>query len=158
MNVLTLFFRHGRGYELSETLEWIYAVLKNRAYLDGTMYYHGGDTFLFFLSRMLMSNSIKPQDLVRFKALLAQRIMERTGAPGDALALSLRILAGSGVGVYLKPECARLCAEQQPDGSFPTGFLYKYAGAPIMVGNKGMTTAFALAAIKACDAMEAADF
>ena len=77
VNVLTFFHMHERGSELSTTLDWVYKVLQHRAYLDGTLYYHGGDAFLFFLSRLL---SVSPSVYSRFSTLFARRIFERSGA------------------------------------------------------------------------------
>lgn len=46
VNILTLFYSNGRGHELDDTLDWVYSVLENRAYLEGTRYYEGAETFL----------------------------------------------------------------------------------------------------------------
>ena len=49
----TFFYSNGRGGELRETFNWVYVVLKNRAYTNGTRYYYGLDPFLYFLSHLL---------------------------------------------------------------------------------------------------------
>ena len=51
VTTLAFFHANGRGHELPETLDFVYSVLDNRAYDNGTVYYIGGDPFLFFFSR-----------------------------------------------------------------------------------------------------------
>lgn len=151
VNVLTFFHMHGRGSELSATLDWVYSILQHRAYLDGTLYYYGGDTFLFFLSRLL---SVSPAVYARFAPLFARRVFERSGADGDALALAMRVIAGAAAGVRMYVDHERLLKMQQEDGGFPLGWAYKYGGSGILLGNKGWTTALAVQAIKAFDALD----
>ncbi|KAH8119661.1 HAD-like protein [Phellopilus nigrolimitatus] len=151
VNVLTFFHMHGRGSELSLTLDWVYSVLQHRAYLDGTLYYVGGDAFLFFLSRLL---SVSPTVYQRFAPLFARRCFERSGADGDALALAMRIIAGAAAGVRMYIDHERLLRMQEEDGGFPLGWAYKYGGSGILLGNKGWTTALA---VQACKAFEALD-
>ncbi|MCJ1252112.1 hypothetical protein MMC30_009350 [Trapelia coarctata] len=55
VNVLHLFYKHGRSQQLGPTLAWVHAVLLHRAYTDGTLYYPSPNTFLYFLSRLLPS-------------------------------------------------------------------------------------------------------
>lgn len=151
---------HGRGHELPETLDWVYSVLQHRAYLDGTLYYHGADTFLFFLSRLL---AVSPAVYARFAPLFAHRVLERFGAEPndagadggvDAQALAMRIIAAATVGMCDIADYERLLTLQQPDGSFPTGWVYKYGGSGLLIGNKGLTTALAVQAIKAVEALD----
>lgn len=49
VNVLTLFYLHGRGAELKETLDWVEAVLIHRAYTSGTRYYEPPEAFLLYV-------------------------------------------------------------------------------------------------------------
>ena len=140
-----------RGHELSQTLDWVYSVLKHRAYVDGTLYYQGGDTFLFFLSRLL---SVSPEVYQRFGPLFRQRVFERSGADGDAQQLAMRVIAGATMGIRMFVDYERLLRMQEVDGSFPMGWAYKYGGSGILLGNKGWTTALALKAIKAFEALD----
>ena len=154
-NVLTFFHMNGRGHELDATLDWVYSVLQHRAYLDGTLYYYGADTFLFFLSRLL---SISPSVYARFAPLFAERCLERFGAEGDALGLAMRVIAGATVRVRNHVDYERLLRLQEADGSFPLGWVYKYGGADILIGNKGLTTALAVEAVKAIKTLDAESF
>ncbi|KAI5121961.1 hypothetical protein M0805_002032 [Coniferiporia weirii] len=151
VNVLTFFHMHGRGSELASTLDWVYSVLQHRAYLDGTLYYHGGDTFLFFLSRLL---SVSHTVYERFSKLFRRRVAERSGADGDAQQLAMRVIAGASAGVRMYVDHERLLRLQEEDGAFPLGWAYKYGGSGILLGNKGWTTALAVQAIEAFEALD----
>ncbi|KAH9083343.1 HAD-like domain-containing protein [Lactarius deliciosus] len=127
LNVLRLFHSRGRGRQLSRTLEWVLGVLKHRAYLEAP-------------THVCMS---------RLAPLLRERILERAGAAGDALALSMRVLAGMAVGVRLEREVALLLPLQCEDGGWGPDWIYKYGLSGVKIGNRGLTTAFALNAITA---------
>ncbi|RPD69155.1 HAD-like protein [Lentinus tigrinus ALCF2SS1-7] len=146
VNALTFFYLNGRGNELTETLDWVYGVLTHRAYEHGTLYYHSGDAFLYFLSRLLRT---APAVRERFESLFTSRILERFGVAGDALALSMRVFAASSVGLCDAQDYERLLALQQDDGSWPLGWFYRNGSTGILTGNQGLTTAMAVAAIKA---------
>jgi hypothetical protein len=145
-NILTFFYAHGRGHELSEGFAWVRAILQHRAYLDGTLYYYGADTFLFFLSRLL---EVSPSIYEQIGPLFSERILERVGKGGDALALAMRIIAACTVHVEdaLGSDIQQLKGMQEVDGGWPTGWIYKYGSIDILIGNRGLTTALALKAI-----------
>ncbi|KAJ6474825.1 HAD-like protein [Mycena sanguinolenta] len=150
INVLTFFHMNGRGEELSATLDWVYDVLKHEAYPDGTLYYYGPDPFFFFLSRLI---TVSPSVRKRFGPLFASRISKLFGSPGDALALSMRVLAAAVVGLCDIGDHDRLLAMQELDGSWPMGWVYKYGAVDILIGSKGLTTALAVNALKEIDGM-----
>ena len=145
VNVLTLFYTNGRGGELRETFNWVYEVLKNRAYMNGTLYYYGPDTFLYFLSRFLSVSIYARQ---RIGQLFVKRVAEQFGAEGDALALAMRIHAATVVDVCDSRDYERLRKMQNADGSWPMGWIYKYGASDIFVGNQGLTTALAVSAMR----------
>ncbi|KAH9041148.1 HAD-like domain-containing protein [Lactarius hengduanensis] len=148
LNVLRLFHSRGRGHQLSRTLEWVLGVLKHRAYLEGTRYYETAECFLFFASQLLRV-STDARLHAQLAPLLRERILERAGAAGDALALSMRVLAGVAVGVRLEREVALLLPLQCEDGGWGPDWIYKYGFSGVKIGNRGLTTAFALNAITA---------
>ena len=147
VNVLTFFCTNGRGDDIPETFEFVYNALDNRAYDNGTLYYLGGDPFLFFLSRLLRLSK-SPAVRQRFGPLFAERMLERFGIPGDALALAMRILAAAEAGLRDVQDYQRLLSLQEDDGSWPAGWVYKYGSSRVRIGNKGLTTALAIAAIR----------
>ncbi|KAI1792346.1 HAD-like domain-containing protein [Ganoderma leucocontextum] len=145
VNVLTFFCLNGRGHELPEALDWVHAVLHARAYEHGTLYFPSGDAFLYFLSRLL---AVSPAVRQRLGKLFAERVQERSGAEGDALALAMRVTAAASVGGRAARDYERLMAMQEEDGSWPVGWMYKYGSSGVRIGNKGLTTAMAVAAIR----------
>jgi hypothetical protein len=140
--VLTFFYSNGRGGELWETFNWIYEVLKNRAYTNGSRYYYGPDSFLYFLSRLLSVSIYARQ---RMGKLFAKRVAEHFGAEGDALALAMRIYAATVVDLCDSRDYERL---GRVDGSWPMGWMYRLVTRDILIGNKGLTTAFAVSAMR----------
>ncbi|KAH9069727.1 HAD-like domain-containing protein [Lactarius deliciosus] len=149
LNVLRLFYSRGRGHELSPTLDWVLGVLEHRAYLDGTRYYETAECFLFFAAQLLRA-APDPYLHARLAPLLRARIEERTGAASDdALALAMRVLAGSVVGLRLAHDLALLLPLQCEDGGWGPSWIYKYGSSGVKIGNRGLTTALALNAISA---------
>lgn len=151
VNVLTFFHSNGRGGELLETFDWVHEVLKNRAYTDGTLYYCGAEAFLYFLSRLLSVSIYARQ---RVGQLFAKRVAEHFGNEGDALALAMRIHAAAVVDLYDSRDYERLRRLQEADGSWPLAWLLKYGSKDIVLGNKGLTTAFAVSAMRSYKELE----
>lgn len=150
--MLYFFYANGRGDELAPTLDWVCKVLEHRAYLDGTLYYCGAEPFLYFLSRLATVSPVR----ARLQPLLRNRIAERFGANGDALALAMRIVAAARSGLYDLVDHRRLLALQEPDGSWPIGWMYNYGGSGVLFGNKRLTAAVAVQALRAVDRLEGA--
>ena len=147
LNVLSLFYTHGRGSQLSSTLTWVLTVLISRAYLDGTRYYKTAEAFLYFFSRFFAKadNNIREQ----YRSIFAERLYERIGTPGDSLELAMRVLACASLGIGNEVDLTRLREKQGLDGGWEDGWFYRYGMSGIYIGNKGLTTAFAMSAIKA---------
>jgi len=149
-NVLSLFYSCGRGHQLNRTLQWVHEVLLHRAYLDGTRYYATPECFLYFLSRLLQ-RSDNPELHQLLKPLLKERVQERIGAEGDALALAMRILVCDCVGIRDDVDLRALLPLQSEDGGWENGWMYKYGASGIRICNRGLTTALAINAIKAME-------
>ncbi|KIJ30360.1 hypothetical protein M422DRAFT_81590, partial [Sphaerobolus stellatus SS14] len=144
VNILTFFFRNGRGMEVKETLAWVFQVLKNREYLNGTDYYVTAETFLHALARLLPSIPDVPKEILdTFK----EAIQERLGMPGDALTLALRIIAAARAGLCAERDLTCLLEMQESDGSFD-GYIYRFRRSGILIGNNGLATALGLQAMK----------
>lgn len=122
-------------------------MLLNRAYLDGTRYYATAECFLYFVGRLLQRSG--DADLhVLLKPLLKERIRERIGVQGDALALAMRILVCDYVGIRDEVDLRTLLPLQCEDGGWEIGWMYKYGSSGICIGNRGLTTALAIKAIE----------
>jgi hypothetical protein len=148
LNVLTLFYSHGRGHELAKTLEWLLGLLEHRAYLEGTRYYETAECFLFFSARLLRSTHDAALQ-AQLAPLLRARVVERAGCPGDALALAMRVLAGAAVGLCMERDLAALLPLQCEDGGWEANWVYRLPTSGGKIGNRGFTTALALNAIAA---------
>ena len=144
---MTLFYTYGRGNELHATLKRVYEVLLNRAYIEGTRYYESAECFLYSVSRLLASSN-DPDLHLMLKSLLADRVQERIGADGDALALAMRILACAFLGIRNEIDVRALLPLQCEDGGWEIGYIYKYGSSGIRIGNRGLTTAFAVKAVQ----------
>ncbi|THU99223.1 HAD-like protein [Dendrothele bispora CBS 962.96] len=144
-NVLTLFYRNGRGHELGKTLEWIETVLIHSACSYGSLYYASEDQFLFFLSRLLQSSTRVYQ---RLGHIFAQSVANRFGTEADPLGLAMRIYAGAVVGLVASVDLERLLTMQHEDGSWKGGVYYRFPTASQVACNDGMTTALAIQAIE----------
>jgi len=126
----------------------VLGVLEHRAYLDGTRYYETAECFLFFSARLL--HKVRDEPLhARLAQLLRERVLERAGCSGDALALAMRVLVGAAVGLRMERDLAALLPMQCEDGGWGPGWIYKYGSSDIKIGNRGLTTALALNAIAA---------
>ncbi|KAF8874944.1 Haloacid dehalogenase-like hydrolase-domain-containing protein, partial [Infundibulicybe gibba] len=151
-NVLTLFYRFGRGHQLKDTFAWVQDTLRHRAYTDGTPYYATAEAFLYFLGRLINESAEVRR---RIGALFESHLKERFGLPGDALALAMRLLAAAYIDPSLRllrtgPACVdayRLRQLQSIDGSWAGGWLYRYGSSDIAIQNHGLTTAFGLKAL-----------
>lgn len=129
-------------------MQWVYAVLLNRAYLEGTRYYSSAECFLFFLTRLLQ----KTTDVylhTNIRPLLKERIAERIGVQGDSLALAMRVLICDYVGVRNEVDLRALLELQCDDGGWEIGWMYKYGSSGVQIGNRGLCTALAVSAIAA---------
>ncbi|KAJ6105749.1 HAD-like protein [Penicillium capsulatum] len=150
LNVLTLFYKYGRGHKLPHTLEWVYNILLNRAYIKGTRYYPNAGWFLYYMVRFL--EAAKDDTLhAGFDALLRARVAERTGAPGDPYCLAMRVLACKDLGIENYPDRQRLAEIQEEDGGWESPCMYLFPGTKRDVGNRGTSTAFAVKALEGWD-------
>ena len=148
MNTLTLFYANGRGHQLPYTFAWVQDVLINRGYIDGTRYYVTPECFLFFMGRLLDRIKGTKADL-SLRPIFRQRVRERIGSQGDALALAMRVLACASAGVCNDVDLRTLLTLQQEDGGWEAGWMYRYGRSGIKIGNRGLTTALAINAIQA---------
>uniref|UniRef100_A0A0W0FH08 Threonine dehydratase n=2 Tax=Moniliophthora roreri TaxID=221103 RepID=A0A0W0FH08_MONRR len=147
VNVLGLFYTYDRGYQLTETLQWVREVLYHRAYLDGTRYYETPECFLYFLGRLLKKSG-DTELHTDMKGLLKERVQERVGAQGDSLQLAMRILTCLSVGLRNELDLQALLALQYEDGSWVDGGMYKYGSSGVKITNRGLTTALAIKAVE----------
>jgi len=86
-------------------------------------------------------------DLQELQPLLKERVQERMGAQGDALALAMRVLTCHFVNIRDEVDLSTLLSMQCEDGGWEAGWVYKYSSG-VKIGNRGLTTALAVQAIE----------
>ena len=153
VNVLTLFYKYGRGHELIVTEKWVLDVLITRAYVQSTRYYPLSECYLFLLTRLF---KCAPEVKNRMMPVFIERVHERLGrCDGDPLAISMRLLAAHAVGLSIANnkqiaiDLEELRKLQGLDGSWYSINLCSYGSSDVKIGNKGLTTALAVNAILA---------
>ena len=83
------------------------------------------------------------------RLVFIERSRERVGKPGDALALAMRVLFCTEYGIDATTDAIKLRDMQEADGGWKDGWIYKYPSQGLSVANRGLTTAFAVNALKA---------
>ncbi|KAG6855389.1 hypothetical protein H0H87_003769, partial [Tephrocybe sp. NHM501043] len=151
-NTLALFYAWERGKDLAQTFQWVHDILRDRTYVaNGTKYYEA-DFFLWLLTRLLrLSNDHELHATIG--SLLKERIQERFGLEGDALALAQRIIVADFFGIRDEVDFRALLPLQKEDGGWGVGWMYRF-GMGIRIGNEGLTTALAVKAIELMRASE----
>ena len=148
VNGLALFNEYGRGHQLTATEDWLYKVLTNRAFRDGTHYYPSPDLFLYFVSRLLRK---APNLRDRFGPMLKACVLERMEADGDALALASRLITAARCGVRDERNMERLLRLQKEDGSWEKGVVYRFNRTQGVAWHQGFTVSLAILAIEEWD-------
>ncbi|KAI1819273.1 HAD-like protein [Xylaria intraflava] len=145
-NVLACFYSYNRGHELERTLQVVRSMLANRSYLQGTRYYPSPDCCLGFIGRLAQSSGdARLHDTL--DSLLRSRLRERVGLGGSALDLAMRIITCSQMGIPCGEDRRTLLDLQCEDGAWEGGWLYRYGSSGILIQNRGVTTAMAVAAL-----------
>ncbi|UDD58974.1 hypothetical protein AFCA_006397 [Aspergillus flavus] len=150
VNVLRLFCTYGRGIALPLTLQWVYDVLAHRAYINGTRYYTSPESFLYFVGQ-LCRFSTGVLALRPLETLLIDRLKERLQVKADPLSLAMRILTCLSVGVsQVEVDLRELLSMQCEDGSWEPCPFTRYGLSKVSIGNRGLTTAFAVKVVEMC--------
>lgn len=121
-------------------------MLSNRSYLQGTRYYPSADCCLGFIGRLLRSSN-DPHLQLTLGPLLKSRMHERLGQGGNALDLAMRIIICTQMSVECQDDQQTLQSMQCDDGSWEPGWMYQYGSTGVKIGNRGVTTAMAIAAL-----------
>ncbi|TGO17743.1 hypothetical protein BTUL_0015g00790 [Botrytis tulipae] len=145
-NILACFYTYDRGHKFENTLQLIHSMLLDRSYIQGTRYYPSPDCCLGFIGRLLRSSS-DPHLQMTLGPLLKSRVRERLGLEGNALDLAMRIITCIQMGVDCEEDRCALLKLQCDDGSWEAGWMYQYGTNGMKIGNCGVTTAMAVAAL-----------
>ncbi|KAI0001225.1 Haloacid dehalogenase-like hydrolase-domain-containing protein [Xylariaceae sp. FL0662B] len=149
-NILACFYTFNRGHEFERTLELVRSTLLDRSYMQGTRYYPSPDCCLGFIGRLLRSSGDAHLQTT-LGPLLKSRMRERVGLEGNALDLAMRIVTCAQLGVACEHDRRALLNLQGEDGSWEAGWMYQYGSTGVKIGNRGVTTAMAAAALSTQD-------
>ena len=125
-------------------------MLLDRSYIQGTRYYPSPDCCLWFIGRLLRSSSDTHLQTT-LGPLLKSRVQERLGLSGSTLDLAMRITTCKQMGIACEDDRYALLNLQCEDGSWEPGWMYRYGTKGIKIGNRGVTTALAVAALSSQD-------
>ncbi|GEM_PF-2182706 len=142
-NVLVLAHLLGREREVFSTYDYVCRVLTEGSFVAGTRYYHGPDTFLYFLGRLVHMFPATHGDLLE---PLRAAIRDRHRATAHPIDVAQRLVVARWVGLDDEAGSERelLLALQRPDGTWPGDSLFRYGRRKIYFGSQALATAFAL--------------
>jgi len=139
-NALFFLNQIGRGAEAAKTEDYVYTVLETKEYLSGTRYYPSPDTFLYFVSRMLLASE-RLRD--RFEPLLISRTQERMGQTENPLECAMRLIIAKQHGVANDTDFTTLVSLQNTEGAFPAAAFFQCGQHKSYFGSEAITSAFA---------------
>lgn len=146
INILRAFYKYNRGHQLPSTLKYISDTLENRGCSDGTLHYYSAESFLFFVSRLVLENP-SAQELQKLLPNLREGLRERVGRQDDPLAVAMRVLACQGSNVWAESDLAYLRTLQDVDGGWDIGWVCRFGRSRARIGHRGLTTAYAVKAL-----------
>lgn len=146
VNVLRAFYKYNRGHELPSTLKFISDTLVNRGCIDGTLVYCSAESFLFFVSRLVLENPFA-KELRRLLPHLREGLRERVGRQDDPLAVAMRVLACQATDIWAESDLGYLRTLQDVDGGCDIGWVCRFGRSRARIGNRGLTTAYAVKAL-----------
>jgi len=144
-NALYLAYLMGREGEVASTEDYVFNKLKSGEYLSGSRYYQSPDSFLYYLSRLVVKF---PTFREKFGNLLEQELKKRIGITKTPLDLAMRVTVARNLGLNDNIEKDELLSLQEESGSWPNDAVYHYGTKDIYFGSRALTTAYALEAIK----------
>lgn len=124
------------------TVAFLYDVLEQRMYEQGTRYYPSPDAFLYSLSRLV---GRFPQEYGRFWPLLQRRLRERMAATEVPLEMAFRAISAQWLDLR-GPDQKALTLLQTSTGAWPAGPFFRYGRSGVFFGSECLTTAFCLRA------------
>lgn len=130
--------------ELLQSKEYVRNFLVSGEYLGGTRYYPSPDSFLFFLTRLIVDFEDAFNDL---KGDVRAQLLERVGSTEHSLDLAMRVIALQRLGITNGIECRKLYQQQLSDGGWVMNGLFLAPSKNLFFGGRELTSAFALEAI-----------
>jgi hypothetical protein len=81
VNILRAFYKHNRGHQLPSIFKYISDTLRNRGCSDGTLHYYSAESFLFFVSRLVLENP-SAQEVQKLLSNLREGLKRKGGKTG----------------------------------------------------------------------------
>lgn len=150
-NILRLFHKFGFGSDprVKKTEDYVLDCLNHNACLYGTRHYSTPESFFYFVARLYAETS--NHELRRRLLRVRFRLNERMGKPANPLALALRLRACQLIDmepVEYRKDMETLLFMQEEDGGWPAGHFCRLGRTGTRIGNRGLTTALAIAIIR----------
>lgn len=149
LNALYLLNLVGRSEECEPTYRYVQNYLISRRYLEGTRYYPGAESYLFFLTRLM---NHFPFLKLQWAFELKRAVNECLTSQRQALQLAMNIYASQHLGNVSQTDVKLLIQLQDADGGWPSEMLLEDGQGRPLLGSRALTTAFALFALEACEA------
>lgn len=152
-SAMRLIYQLGYDDSANKTEDYMYGILKDQSYLDGSYFFPSPDAFLYYLYKAIVGSK---QALERFRPLLTENVKSRLNSTARPLDLAMRIIMSVGLGLLkdeqifskVNQEKQTLESLQKEDGSWPKYALYKAGRSDIYFGSKSISTAFAVNALQ----------
>jgi len=128
--------------------DYIFEVLKSKRYLNGSLYYHSPDYFLYCLTKLTKFKELDK----RFSKILEREIKDRINSTIWPFDLAMRASMSNKLGIDNEVEIEKLLNMQEKDGGWPIDSIYHYRRKAGRIrigyfGSRSMTTAFSLEAL-----------
>lgn len=149
-NILRAFHHYGYGSDprLAATERWVVDCLKNKACLDGNRHYSTLEGFLYFVARLY---AICKTPLKKELEIVKDELIARLNEPVNPLGLAIRLAACQFAEIEpsrYRRDLELMMSLQDEDGGWPAGHFCCIGRTGARIGNRGLTTAFALKVIE----------
>jgi len=149
---IRLLYTMGLDGEAINTENYLFNLLKNKGYLNGSRYYFSPDTFPLYLARAVRC-STRAKD--RFIEIIYDSVKERLCSTKFPVDISMRILTLDALGLLQKEgikdkvnkERATLESLQEENGAFQADCLYKKGRSDTYFGGNTISTILSVAAL-----------
>ena len=157
-NLLSLFYRYGRGYQVQESLSYLEKAMALEEYQE-SRYYFLPEPLFFYTWRLLciasgsalgtIDNQRLPKELHTLRDHLRRRVSARIGATKDnALCPAIRILICQSLGIANEVDVQILLDLQQDDGSFGKAWYVRYGSCGIRISHQAFACVIAVVALR----------
>lgn len=127
------------------TEDFLYALLANDGYTQGSLYTPSPDFFLYTLFRVARRS---PGFRARFEDLLTARLTQRIGTTTEPAGLALRVIMCRTLHIPNDIDYDRLLAQQNPDGSWDPAPIRLFPSVGGVGYNRALDTTFAAQAVR----------